>query len=258
MARLFVARSCTAGDSLSLSEADSHYLREVLRLQNGEVFTAVLPGGDEAQVRVTGLRPQVAGRVEEISPALPGPPVRLVLYAALTKHKSWDYLVQKTTEIGVAEIRPLVTAHSVVQPRPDREAQQVQRWNRIAEAAGRQCEAPWAPQVHPPQELPAALDHWQGSGVPGVLFALAARHEAGANLRTVLRPYREAEALALFIGPEGGFSPEEVVQAQAAGLHLAGLGSRILRAETAAVVAAALCIHEFTPSPEGRGDEPHV
>ncbi len=241
MTRIFVGRSYGAGDVIPLAAEQRHYLREVLRLREPEAFVAVLPDGQEAEARLEGE----AARVVAVRVGRPQPPVRVVLYAALTKHKSFQWMLEKATEVGAAEIVPLVTERSVVRPREDRLAAQVERWNGIAEAAGRQCQSPTIPPVSAPLELPEGLAHWRAQEVPGIIFALLAT-ENPPPLKRVLAELGTTGALGLFIGPEGDFTPAEVAQAVAAGLQPASLGARVLRAETAATVAVALCLHELS------------
>jgi 16S rRNA (uracil1498-N3)-methyltransferase len=100
--------------------------------------------------------------------------------------------------------------------------------------------------VHLPLSFDAALMHWQAQGIPGIIFALPPEREPAA-LRTVLAGMTSAPALAVFIGPEGDFSPGEVAAAAAVGLRAASLGPRVLRAETAAVIAVALCLYDLSP-----------
>jgi 16S rRNA (uracil1498-N3)-methyltransferase len=244
MTRIFVGQPYAVGDLIPLEPAQVHYLRDVLRLREGEAFLAVLPDGREAEARLEGE----GARVTRIGPGKPQPPARVLLYAALTKHRRFEWMIEKVTEVGAAEILPMVTEHAVVRPREERLAAQVERWNKLAEAAGRQCHSPTVPPVAKPLEFPAALAHWQAQAIPGIIFTLPTPEEPPA-LKRVLADLGETPAVALFIGPEGDFSPAEVRQAVAAGLHPASLGPRVLRAETAAVVAAALCLYEIAGSP---------
>lgn len=257
MPRLFLNHPIAENATLTVNGEDAHYLAHVLRLAPGDEFTAVTPTGEEARVRLTRLsRTQAEGLVVSMGPSRPAPAVRLILHAALLKPKGFEWLLQKATEVGAAEIYPLLTEHSVVQPRTERLATQVKRWNKIAEAAGRQCESPTVPTVHPPRTFAEALRHWQLTGLPGLIFELAVRDEPEAHLRRVLAELRGTESLALFLGPEGGFSVTEFAAGVEAGLRPASLGPRILRAETAATVALALCLYELS-APSLTGEDHH-
>ena len=254
MTQLFLNHETHEGEPITLSGEDAHYLAHVLRRAPGDEFTVVTPAGLEAQVRITAIsRTLVEGVVASLGPARPLPAAHVALYAALLKPKGWEWLLQKATEVGAAEIYPLLTEHSVVQPRSERLAAQVERWNKIAEAAGRQCQSPTVPVVHAPRELAEALRHWKAQtpqtgaqDMPGLIFELTVRDQPVAHLRSVLSGLDRPARLALFIGPEGGFSEAEFQSGLAAGLHAASLGPRVLRAETAATVAVALCLHELS------------
>jgi 16S rRNA (uracil1498-N3)-methyltransferase len=249
MPRIFITAEPAVGSAVNVAGEDAHYLAHVLRLAPGDTFTVVTPAGREAEVRVSAIsRGQVEGQVTALREPRPLPPVRIALYCALLKQKGFEWLLQKTTEVGAAEIYPLRTEHAVVQPREERLTAQVERWNKIVEAAGRQCESPTVPLVHAPRDFPDALRHWQAAGTPGLILELVVRDRPEAHLRQVLSGLRGTEALALFIGPEGGFSPAEYAAGTAAGLVPASLGTRVLRAETAATVATALCLYELAVS----------
>ena len=144
-----------------------------------------------------------------------------------------DFLVQKSSELGVARIVPVVTERSVA--RPDADAGKRARWEKIAREAARQCGRADLPIVDPPVALAQALG---GPNLPARRLALF-EGERRLSLRAALAGI-EAAATALLIGPEGGFAPAELAVARAAGFEAVGLGERILRVETAAIVAVAL------------------
>lgn len=247
---LFLDHDVHENESVLFTGEEAHYLAHVLRRRPGDEFTVVTPAGQQAVIRLTVVsRTAVEGQVVALGEAPPLPAAHVALYAGLLKQKGFELLLQKTTEVGAAEIYPLLTEHTVVRPRPERLPAQVERWNKIAEAAGRQCQSPTVPVVHMPREFAEALRHWQAQDTPGLIFELTLRDEPAANLRRVLGELGKTDRLAVFIGPEGGFSPEELQTGLDAGLLPASLGSRILRAETAAVVAVALCLYELSYDP---------
>ena len=150
-----------------------------------------------------------------------------------------DLIVQKTTELGVARIVPVVTERSVARPEPARRA----RWEKIARQAARQCGRADVPRVDEPLALAAAVT---ASDLPATRFALW-EAERGQSLRARLAthmaepPGGPNPATALLVGPEGGFPRSEIALAAAAGFVPVSLGPRILRrVETAAIVAVAL------------------
>lgn len=155
--------------------------------------------------------------------------LRLELAQAALKADKLDFVIEKTTELGVSSLTVFLSKRCVSRPPPSR----AERWQRIARSAAKQCGRVTVPTIHGPvgfDELLAAA-----SSSPRLLFweGSSARLEP----RTSTRP---TNVLAV-VGPEGGFERGEVAAAQQAGLEIVGLGPRVLRAETAAVVAVTLC-----------------
>ena len=154
-----------------------------------------------------------------------------MLVAALVKHDKMDWIVEKTTELGVVRIAPVVTRFTVAR------GDHVERWRRVALAAAKQCGRTRIPTVDAPRAFDVALrDDWPG------LRLLAWEDEAAVRLADVPGTPR---AVTMVVGPEGGFEDAEVAAGRAAGFATVTLGRRVLRAETAAVVATALCQHRW-------------
>jgi 16S rRNA (uracil1498-N3)-methyltransferase len=167
------------------------------------------------------------------------PAIQLTLYQALMKRDKFEWVLQKGTEIGVTHFVPLVTQRSLVQDIDIKESKQL-RWQKIlteaAEQSGRGC----IPTLHPPQTLAEAL-----AAHPAQRGLIAWEEAEGLTIRGALAGGERPSQISLFIGPEGGFAAEEVAAAQVAGIQAITLGKRILRAETAALVASALILHEL-------------
>lgn len=219
-------------------EAYRHLIR-VLRLKVGDSVLLCDGHGLEATATVTRVDKASAEAEIESRQTLPLPPVQLTLFQGLPKNSSWEWILQKVTELGITEIVPMICQHSV--PKMDQRSSQkrIQRWQRIADEASKQCERAYFPVVHPPIKWAEALDR---SSDTGLLFWA---RETNQMLWQVL-DHRRYHRLSLFVGPEGGFSDQEVRQAREQGLQTVSLGNTILRAETAAIVATALTLSELT------------
>ncbi len=228
--RLHVPRARLAGDSVTVSGSDHRHLARVLRATAGTAVTLFDGVGGEVEARVARVgRAEtllVLGDAHEIAPANPAP---VVLLTAVPRGGRMDVLVQKTAELGVARIVPVLATRSVVRPEPGRRA----RWEKIAREAARQCGRADVPVVDAPIALAAALAL---ADLPARRIALV-EGERGRSLRSALGT---PEPTAALVGPEGGFAPAEVTAARDAGFVPVGLGARILRVETAAIVAVAL------------------
>ena len=204
-------------DEPALADEDRHHVERVLRLRPGQAVTVADGSGSwRACTWVTGGGLEPAAEVVR-SPA-PSPPVTVGF--ALTKGERPEWVVQKLTEAGVDRIVVLVAARSVVRLDEAAAARRAERWRRVAREAAMQSRRTRLPVVDTVGSLSEAVD---GAG-PGVALA----EPAGAP-PSLERP-------AVLVGPEGGWSPEEL----ALGLPTVGLGPGLLRAETAAVAAAVI------------------
>ena len=244
MRRVFVPADSLQGDLVRLSGPEAHYVQHVLRLRSGDRFGAVLPGGVErvATVQRLGEATVEATLGEELAPDA-DPRADLRLRPALVKARKLDLVVQKCTELGVSEIAPVLCDRSVA--RPDREgaAHKLERWERIALEAARQCGRRSPPRIVAPVAFEAALGEVRDLGGTGLILAPEATEGIGPG-RAILGA-ADAEPISLLVGPEGGFSEDEVRAATESGLRPVSLGRRVLRAETAAIAICALLTYEL-------------
>jgi 16S rRNA (uracil1498-N3)-methyltransferase len=215
-----------------LREDSYHHLARVLRVRVGEEIVLFDGTGREAEARVTRIWPtELLVQVGAVRAAAVAP-MAITLIVGLLKGEKMDWVVQKATELGCAHIVPASSANAVVKLEGERGAGRLQRWQKIAGEAARQCGRADVPQITEIRDIAGALATGPGWRV---LFHEEAR---GASLRRLLPAERPAE-ITIAVGPEGGFAPEEVAVAERAGYVVSGLGPRILRAETAALVALA-------------------
>ncbi|HEX9049020.1 MAG TPA: 16S rRNA (uracil(1498)-N(3))-methyltransferase [Anaeromyxobacter sp.] len=217
-----------------LSPAARHYLGEVLRLEAGaavEVFDG--RGGRYAGRLEAGLETVALGPREDARSA----GAEIALLFALAKGEKTELVVQKATELGAARLVPFAAERSVVRLDGERALERVRRWRRIAEEAARQCDRADVPDVAAPLPLEDAL----ASLAPGATAVVV--HPGGAPLASLAPP--GPAGIAAVVGPEGGLTGPELAACDRAGALRAGLGPRVLRAETAAIVAVALLQARF-------------
>lgn len=219
-----------------------HHLTHVLRLGVGDVVELFDGAGTAAEgeivtVDATGVTLR-RGAVRQAA-GDDGP--RLVLLAAELKGDRFDWVIQKATELGVDEIVPVAFARSVPRPTAEARVRRHARRLRIVEEAGRQCRAGRLPDLRETTTLEAAL----AAAAPTLGLCCHEEARGGPGLQERLAGAPTDGRLVILTGPEGGLAPEEVEAAKAAGFLLAGLGPRILRAETAAVAAVALAAARF-------------
>ena len=226
--RFVIDRPAAIGDIVTLRGDEARHAR-VRRLAVGEAVALFDEQGHSCLGEVSAIgRDQIAIRVTAVRPRDDGEsPLDLTLAIGILKADKLDWVIEKATELGATRIQPFASAHTVAQPSAARQT----RWQQIARAATKQCGRSRVPAVAPPCDLAAVLQQ------PAASLLLLAEHGDTAPLAAV----DAAGPLLLIVGAEGGFSPAELDAARAAGAHLIGLGRRILRAETAAVTAVALC-----------------
>lgn len=159
----------------------------------------------------------------------------ITLAQAIPKQKNMEWIVQKAVELGVAEIQPLVTAHTIVHPRESK----ADKWRRNALEACKQCGQDTLPIIHDPMPF----DTWlatRGQESEASLNIIASLAPGALPMRTILQSHEPPATATLLIGPEGDFTAEETAAACSAGFHPASLGSMVLRVETAALYCLAV------------------
>ena len=240
--RFYVDAVSLTGDRIEIEGALAHRLTNVLRMHAGDEVILFDGSGEDVRVRLDGVSVRrVGAAVIERGPGPREPRVRLHLYQSITKGDRFEWLLEKATEIGVARVVPLVAARSVVKTPAG--GYRADRWRRIAVEAAEQCGRSAVPEIGAPQPFDDAL-----RGAPGIL--LLPYEEAGdaaPSIHDVLnRRIDDVFALAevsVFIGPEGGYEAAEIERANEAGAEIVTLGDRVLRSETAGLVAATLVMH---------------
>lgn len=225
----------TAGASVELPDTTAHYLRDVLRLCVGEhvelfdgegwAFIAQLDEVSQASVRATLVAKLEADRLES--------PLQTTLYACIPKGDRWEWLLEKTSELGVSHIQPVISARTIVKIKPSKLDAKLERWRRIVAAASRQSGRARTPSVSAPATLQALL-----ASLPAHPHCFAAIHADARRWGEVFdTPHR---AVGLWVGPEGGWDDTERASLLDAGCHAVGLGPRVLRADTAAIAMLTL------------------
>lgn len=257
--RFFVAPALLASDSVEIGDSDLvHQINTVLRMRPGDALLLLDGQGTACTATLTHVeRRGVRATITSRQPASGEPATRIVLYAPLIRAERFEWLLQKSTEIGVQQIVPVQWQRSRSDEPPTE--RKVERWQRIIREAAEQACRGILPTLHAATTAPAALASvppqatglllWEGSQYPARTSGTPTVTPA---LRHVLRhlPAAAPHTLALFGGPEGGIAPKELTDAIEHGMIPVSLGTRILRAETAPLVAAAAILYELEADPQ--------
>lgn len=245
--RCFIPPASWASGLVELPAGEAHYLRDVLRVRAGEALTVFDGAGRTASaVCKTADKRGVGLEVGEAMVARPATP-RFHLVQALAKGQKLDWILQKSTELGVDVIHPVRTRHAVVKLTDGDAARKTARWHEILLGATRQSGRAWLPRLAPVCDLADCL---AGEDRPEVL--LGGDLDAGAKpLGAVLAGIDGAtvESIGICIGPEGDWSGAEKEALARAGVVGVTLGETVLRTETAAIYALSVLRYEFRAEP---------
>jgi 16S rRNA (uracil1498-N3)-methyltransferase len=241
MHRFFVSPEAFASQPIVLTGDQAHQIRRVLRLRLGE-RVELLDGQGHAYEAIlialgeTDAKLQVVSRWE-----VEGEPrTHITLFQAVLKGDNFTWALQKGTEVGVSRFVPTICERNVMDDLDAADGKR-ERWSRIIQEAAEQCGRGRLPELAPAELLPQALSY---SSVEGGLRLIAWEGEQVIRLRDVLAGcnFTDGARIEVFVGPEGGFADDEVALARRYGIQPVTLGPRILRAETAGVVAATLIL----------------
>ncbi len=205
----------------------AHQLRDVLKMEIEEEVDLIDGAGVEGRAKIVALQPNVEVELTNIQHSQAEPTIKVTLYAAILKRENFEMIVQKATEVGVSEIVPIITARTI------KTGLKLDRLQKIAAEAAEQAGRAVVPIVH-----------------DAISFKQSLVDCARNDVNVISDPSGEAQwprlygSVGLFVGPEGGWTPEELHEAQAAKCQPQTLGNQILRGETAAVIATYLAVHK--------------
>jgi 16S rRNA (uracil1498-N3)-methyltransferase len=225
------------GDVVQLHDGDARKLTVVLRMKSGDAVHVFDSGGNGYDAVLATSELPVCARLARALDAPPASTLEMTLAQAIPKGQKMDFIVEKATELGVARIVPLVTERTIA---GDARAAKLERWQRLARTAAQQCGRRHVPAIESPQawdDFCARAGEFERTFVP---WELAERRPLRERLPELLG---ERKNISIAIGPEGGFSHAEIEQAEAAGATTISLGHRILRTETAGLVACSLFLY---------------
>ena len=241
MHRFFVPQ--LYNEEMYIEGVDARHISKVLRMQPGDKLQIVSDDGVSAMAEITAIASErVSVRCLEKLAESHEPRVRLVLAQGLAKGEKMDFIIQKAVEMGAYSVIPVAMEHSVVRLDSVKAAKKVERWQKIAESAAKQSKRDIIPQVQPVQSMAEML-----ANCDCTTKIIAYECEDRLSLKAALKAAEAAggiKELLLIIGPEGGISEGELALARQAGAVPVSLGRRILRAETAGLVAISAIFYE--------------
>lgn len=243
MPRFFLTDGSLTPDSASASlfGEDARHIALSLRMAVGDEVTLADGRGYEYRARLSSITPtEVFADILSAARSLTEPPFPIRLYMGYPKGDKLELVIEKAVELGVASITPFISSRCIRRPAGDKTERLSERYNKIARSAAGQCGRALLPTVNPPLSFEAMLKAASESDLS--LFCYEG--EGVRQIGCVLPDHPAPASVAVIVGAEGGFSPEEAAAACDIGCVPTGLGRRILRCETAPLVALS-CLDFF-------------
>lgn len=241
MNRFFVNSEQIKEDEIMILGSDVKHIKDVLRLKKGEEIEVACEGntyiGEILELSKLEIRLKIVNKFDGENE----PSTEIILYQGLAKGSKMDVILQKCTELGVSEFYPLETGRAVVKIKNEKKANsKVDRWQEIVDQAAKQSKRDIIPRVNeilPFKEMIKLLDKEKDIIVPY-------EDEKQKSIKTILKSIKQ-NRIHLIIGPEGGFEFSEIEMLKEIGANIVSLGPRILRTETAGLVASTMIFYEL-------------
>lgn len=242
MYQFFVEEEQVHSDSISITGGDVNHIKNVLRMKNGEKIRVSSKSGQAYFCHISSiLDDEVIAAIDSADETGTELDDHIVLYQGLPKGDKMELIIQKAVELGVSEIVPVAMKNCVVKLDEKKAQSKCKRWQAIAESAAKQSKRTVIPQIQMPLSWKQALEEAKELDVVLVPY----ENERGMEAtREIFRSIPEGASIGVMIGPEGGFSPEEIAQLDK-DMHRISLGRRILRTETAGMATLSMLIYEL-------------
>ena len=243
MKRFFVEEIKENDGICAITGSEAKHITRVLRMKTGDRFVLMDGKGARFHVTIESATPhEVKVLLGKSIPAPSPSPVKIMLCQALIKSRQMDYLIQKTSELGVDRILPFASKRTNFSLRKDRRLNKLRHWREIAQNSAKQSDrdVPAVIETFCPFSGLVTKENWRDA-----FKVILWEHERSLDLKSVLKAFPPAEKFVGMVGPEGGFTQQEIGIASDAGFVPVSLGNRILRSETAAITMVAIIQYEW-------------
>lgn len=231
MHHFFISSDSKIGNQIYIKGSDVNHIRNVLRMKAGEELLISDGQGNDYLCRLTGFTDtEVISEILDEEYAGTELDAKLYLFQALPKNDKMEMIIQKAVELGVYAVVPVKTSRCVVKLDDKKAASKIKRWTGISESAAKQSRRSIIPKVENPLTFKEAIEMVKDFDMKIIPYENFKDMEETVR---VLNDVEKKEKIAIFIGPEGGFAPEEIEMAMQNGIQPISLGKRILRTETA-------------------------
>lgn len=247
MHRFFIEGVPPNPTELCLEGSEAHHALNVLRVQIDSSVSVLDGAGSEYLCKVKDVRRNCIALAVLERRRFTQPPCPVTLFQAVVKNKAMDLIIQKTTELGVHRIVPVICERSIVRPSSADAAEKAEKWRTLAIEAIKQCGQPWLPIIDKPRPLEHALREKQPPGL-SIVASLqpGAKHPRECFMAHLAEHRHPPQTVSVWIGPEGDFTQNELAAIIGAGAVPVTLGPFVLRSETAAIYSVAISTYELS------------
>ena len=237
MIRIFLPPEDLTSDIVSITGDQARHLALVLRAKPSDMISVLNGNGYEYECRIVSVhKKEIKAEVVSKAPYSAESPISVTIVQGISKGERMDIAIQKSTELGAVRIVPVITERTQV-----KHTGKTERWRKIALSAAQQSGRGKIPAI----DEPTALEEFLASITPGSSGIIFFEENRERNLKQILNDFKGIKELTVLIGPEGGFTKEEVAAAIEKGFVEASLGPRILRTETAPITALSIIQYEL-------------
>lgn len=242
MPKFFIGKENISDNKVIIDSDNAHHIKNVLRKKVGDVITVSDAEGTDYSVRIESVGEKICAVIEDVTKNAAESDIFVTLIQCLPKASKMEYIIQKCTELGICEIIPCISSRCVVKLDGRKECEKKKvRWQNVCEAAAKQSGRGIIPSVHDVVSFSDAIALIKEHD----LFFAPYESEEDFSIRSLLSKNKQAKSIAFIIGPEGGFSPNEVKAFNDNSIPLVTLGRRILRTETAGEATLAMINYEY-------------
>jgi len=242
MPKFFVEPSKVNGTNIVIDTEDVSHITRVLRMAEGDKITVCDSCGIDYEAEITDIsKNEIICKILSSCKSDTEPAVSVTLYQALPKASKMEYIIQKTTELGVSAVVPVIMARCVSKINDKKDGvKKAERWRKIAESAAKQSGRGIIPTVEEPITFDEAVSRLAAAELSFAPYEC----EEENTVKKILRDKTSFKEAAFIIGPEGGFDPAEIDKLKNSGVKTVTLGKRILRTETAGEAVVAMIMYE--------------
>lgn len=242
MPKFFIKKENINGNLINITGENKKHIKNVLRMKKGDIITVNDREGTDYIVELTDfLEDCIISTILRKEESNTEPNVEVILYQGIPKSDKMDYIIQKSVELGVKKIVPVITERTVVRLKDEKDAEKkTARWQKISEEASKQSNRGIIPEIAMPMPFEEALKEMSGKQLKLIPY----ENENNNSCKSIFTN-THIENAAFIIGPEGGFSENEIKKAIQYGITPITLGPRILRTETAGIALLSIIMYQY-------------